>query len=93
MDSEDDMHDANDLESVDDDFYSGEAEDYYNSDNGDADDYEFIEDADDDSEAFAAHRHQVCRWIPCSSSPIGYVFSIAFSVRLLRLLCSIARFE
>ncbi|KAL5169272.1 putative E3 ubiquitin-protein ligase ARI7 [Glycine soja] len=41
MESEDDMHDANDIESLDDDFYSGETEDapldYYSDD--DADDY------------------------------------------------------
>ncbi|XP_061374631.1 probable E3 ubiquitin-protein ligase ARI7 isoform X1 [Gastrolobium bilobum] len=48
MDSEDDMHDANDIESLDDDFYSGETEDapidYYSDYDDDADDY--FEDAD-----------------------------------------------
>ncbi|KAK4254869.1 hypothetical protein QN277_007948 [Acacia crassicarpa] len=43
MDSEDDMHDANDVESLDDDFYSGETEDipmdYYSDYDDDADDY------------------------------------------------------
>ncbi|XP_075660414.1 putative E3 ubiquitin-protein ligase ARI7 [Castanea sativa] len=59
MDSEDDMHDANDVESVDDEFYSGEAEDapmdYYCSeyDNIDEDvevEYEEDEDEDDDDD-------------------------------------------
>ncbi|XP_014521929.1 probable E3 ubiquitin-protein ligase ARI7 [Vigna radiata var. radiata] len=49
MDSEDDMHDANDIESLDDDFYSGETEDapmdYYSDYDDVADDY--FEDADD----------------------------------------------
>ncbi|XP_030527751.1 probable E3 ubiquitin-protein ligase ARI8 [Rhodamnia argentea] len=58
MDSDDDMHDANDVESMDEDFYSGEADDYYNSDNADVDDYEFVEDADADSDVFTARRHQ-----------------------------------
>ncbi|KAF7850791.1 hypothetical protein BT93_L5030 [Corymbia citriodora subsp. variegata] len=58
MESDDDMHDANDVESMDDDFYSGEADDYYNSDNPDVDDYEFVEDADADSDVFTARRHQ-----------------------------------
>ena len=38
MESEDDMHDANDIESLDDDFYSGETEDAPLGDY-DADDY------------------------------------------------------
>ncbi|KAE9600394.1 hypothetical protein Lal_00045480 [Lupinus albus] len=50
MDSEDDMHDANDVESLDDDFYSGETEDapmdyYTDYDDDDADDY--FDDGDD----------------------------------------------
>ncbi|XP_061367273.1 probable E3 ubiquitin-protein ligase ARI7 isoform X2 [Gastrolobium bilobum] len=49
MDSEDDMHDANDVESLDDDFYSGETEDapmdYYSEYDDEADDY--FDDADD----------------------------------------------
>lgn len=49
MDSEDDMHDANDVQSLDDDdFYSGETEDaaldYYSDYDDDADDY--FDDAD-----------------------------------------------
>ncbi|TKY67445.1 E3 ubiquitin-protein ligase ARI7 [Spatholobus suberectus] len=43
MDSEDDMHDANDVESLEDDFYSGETEDapmdYYSDYDDDAGDY------------------------------------------------------
>ncbi|KAK4779398.1 hypothetical protein SAY86_006926 [Trapa natans] len=58
MESEDDMHDANDMESLEDDFYSGEADDFYNSDDADVDDYEFMEDVDDDSDVIAAHSHQ-----------------------------------
>lgn len=62
MDSDDDMHDANDVDSVDDDFYSGETEDmpldYYCSDSDnnvdedegdDDDDIGFGEDDMDDS--------------------------------------------
>ncbi|RDX90148.1 putative E3 ubiquitin-protein ligase ARI7 [Mucuna pruriens] len=49
MDSEDDMHDANDVESLEDDFYSGETEDapmdYYSDYDDEADDY--FDDADD----------------------------------------------
>lgn len=45
MDSEDDMHDANDVESLD-DFYSGETA--MASDDGDGD-YEFNSDDSDDS--------------------------------------------
>ncbi|CAJ1933307.1 unnamed protein product [Sphenostylis stenocarpa] len=48
MESEDDMHDANDVESLDDDFYSGGTDDapldYYSDYDDDADDY--FEDAD-----------------------------------------------
>ncbi|CAL0332465.1 unnamed protein product [Lupinus luteus] len=49
MDSDDDMHDANDVDSLDDDFYSGETEDapidYYSDYNDDDDDND---DNDDD---------------------------------------------
>ena len=55
MESEDDMHDANDIESLDDDFYSGETEDapldYYSDD--DADDYF------DDAERIESRRPEV----------------------------------
>ncbi|XP_052733984.1 probable E3 ubiquitin-protein ligase ARI7 isoform X2 [Vigna angularis] len=48
MQSEDDMHDANDIDSLDDDFYSGETEDapldYYSDYDDEADDY--FEEAD-----------------------------------------------
>ncbi|XP_059443482.1 probable E3 ubiquitin-protein ligase ARI7 isoform X2 [Corylus avellana] len=72
MDSEDDMHDANDVESVEDDFYSGETEDtpmdYYCSDydhNNDEDaededdddaNFDFVEDDMDDSADIASRR-------------------------------------
>ncbi|XP_038986793.1 probable E3 ubiquitin-protein ligase ARI8 [Phoenix dactylifera] len=55
MDSEDDMHDANDLESLDDDFYSGETA--MGSDDGDAD-YDFVDNESDDSEDITSHRQQ-----------------------------------
>jgi ariadne-1 len=61
MDSEDDMMDANDVESVDDDFYSGDMEDDYYSDgvyydndddvvndDDDGPDYDFMAEAVDD---------------------------------------------
>ncbi|KAJ6677677.1 hypothetical protein OIU85_008269 [Salix viminalis] len=56
MDSEDDMMDANDVESVDDGFFSGEMEDdydsdgdYYDNDDGDdGPDYDFMAEAVDD---------------------------------------------
>lgn len=56
MDSEDDMHDANDAESLDDDFYSGETA--MDSDDGDAADYEFIDNDSDDSNDLVSHRSQ-----------------------------------
>lgn len=55
MDSEDDMHDANDAVSLDDDFYSGETA----MDSDDADDaYEFIDNDSDDSDDLVSHRSQ-----------------------------------
>lgn len=56
MDSEDDMHDANDLESLDDDFYSGETG--IGSDDGYGD-YDFVDNDSDDSEDITSHRQQV----------------------------------
>ncbi|KAL4566979.1 hypothetical protein LXL04_022549 [Taraxacum kok-saghyz] len=56
MDSEDDMHDANDAESLDDDFYSGET--VMDSDDGDAADYEFIDNDSDDSDDLLSRRSQ-----------------------------------
>lgn len=58
MDSEDDMHDANDLESLEDDFYSGETA--MGSDDGDAG-YDFVDNESDDSEDITSHRQQVKR--------------------------------
>lgn len=55
MDSEDDMHDANDVESVDEDFYSGETG--IESDDGDGD-YDFVDNDSDGSEDIASHRQQ-----------------------------------
>ena len=56
MDSEDDMHDANDAESLD-DYYSGDTGVDY-SDN-DAADYEFIDNDSDDSDDIVTIRQQV----------------------------------
>lgn len=56
MESEDDMHDANDAESLD-DFYSGETA--ADSDDLDAADYEFIDNDSDDSDDLTSHRYQV----------------------------------
>ncbi|KAF8402285.1 hypothetical protein HHK36_013237 [Tetracentron sinense] len=54
MDSDDDMHDANDVESLD-EFYSGETA--MVSDDGDGD-YEFIDNDTDDSDDSILHRQQ-----------------------------------
>ncbi|XP_039122300.1 probable E3 ubiquitin-protein ligase ARI7 [Dioscorea cayenensis subsp. rotundata] len=66
MDSDDDMHDANDLESLEDDFYSGgtgigsEEEDDYDDDDDDDDDedYGFVDNDSDDIMEIAANRYQ-----------------------------------
>ncbi|KAM7461496.1 hypothetical protein LguiA_029617 [Lonicera macranthoides] len=61
MDSEDDMHDANDVESVDDDFYSGGDDTAMDSDDYDDDgaDYEFMDNDDsDDSDDLFVNRQQ-----------------------------------
>ncbi|KAF7017115.1 hypothetical protein CFC21_030603 [Triticum aestivum] len=55
MDSEDDMHDAND--SADDDFYSGGEAGLAASDDGDAD-YDFADHDSDDSPELLSHRQQ-----------------------------------
>jgi hypothetical protein len=56
MDSEDDMHDAND--SADDDFYSGGEAGLAASDDGDAD-YDFADHDSDDSAELLSHWMQV----------------------------------
>ncbi|KAF5942063.1 hypothetical protein HYC85_019705 [Camellia sinensis] len=57
MDSEEDMHDANDAESLD-DYYSGDtAVDY--SDNDDGGDYEFMDNDSDDSDDIVVSRQQI----------------------------------
>ncbi|KAA8531387.1 hypothetical protein F0562_006117 [Nyssa sinensis] len=55
MDSEDDMHDANDAESVE-DFYSGDTA--MDSDNDDGADYEFMDNDSDDSDDISVNRQQ-----------------------------------
>jgi len=73
MDS-DDMHDANDVESLDDDFYSGETEDApmydysddydddnnNNNDNNDADD-DYFDDGADDSDLAQSRSTEVVK--------------------------------
>lgn len=63
MESDDDMHDANDLESVDEDFYS-DGEGYgYGDAVGDSDadlaDYDFMGNESDDSDDLTISRSQV----------------------------------
>ncbi|KAM7487017.1 hypothetical protein LguiA_003026 [Lonicera macranthoides] len=55
MDSDDDMHDANDVDSLD-DFYSGDTA--MDSDNDDAENYEFIDNDSDDSDELSSNRQQ-----------------------------------
>ncbi|XP_010542758.1 PREDICTED: probable E3 ubiquitin-protein ligase ARI7 isoform X2 [Tarenaya hassleriana] len=57
MDSEDDMLDAHDMESGEDDFYSGGTEDYDDSDDAEPD-YGFVEEDTNDSAMIASHRSQ-----------------------------------
>ncbi|KAG6475846.1 hypothetical protein ZIOFF_065076 [Zingiber officinale] len=54
MDSEDDMHDADDLDSLDDQFYSGYAA--LGSDDGD--EYDFVDNVSDGAEESTSHRQQ-----------------------------------
>ncbi|XP_074567402.1 putative E3 ubiquitin-protein ligase ARI8 [Curcuma longa] len=54
MDSEDDMHDADDLDSLDDHFYSGDAA--LGSDDGD--EYDFVDNVSDGAEESTSHRQQ-----------------------------------
>ncbi|KAF5822971.1 putative transcription factor interactor and regulator CCHC(Zn) family [Helianthus annuus] len=55
MDSEDDMHDANDVDSYEEDYYSGDA--MYSDDEDDAD-YEFLHNDSDDSDDVLVSRQQ-----------------------------------
>jgi ariadne-1 len=57
MDSEEDMLDAHDMESGEDDFYSGGTDDCNDSDDGEPD-YGFVEEDADDSAMIASHRSQ-----------------------------------
>lgn len=56
MDSEDDMHDANDVDSYEEDYYSGDA--MYSDDDDDAG-YEFLHNDSDDSDDVIVSRQQV----------------------------------
>lgn len=68
MDSEEDMLDAHDMESGEDDFYSGGTDDCNDSDDGEPD-YGFVEEDADDSAMIASHRSQVgffcSTWFGC----------------------------
>ena len=55
MESDDDMHDANDVESIEDDFYS---DDTVDSDEVADADYEFIDNDSEDSDEFTVRCHQ-----------------------------------
>ncbi|XP_076928335.1 putative E3 ubiquitin-protein ligase ARI8 isoform X2 [Bidens hawaiensis] len=57
MDSEDDMLDANDAESYDDDFYSGETA--MDSDDGDAADYEFVDNDSNDPVSYRSQNYTI----------------------------------
>ncbi|CAN6877168.1 unnamed protein product [Brassica oleracea] len=60
MDSEDDLLGAHDMESGEDDFYSGGgSDDDYNETDGDEPDYGFVEEDMDDSVMIASHRSQI----------------------------------
>ncbi|KAK3023839.1 hypothetical protein RJ639_044556 [Escallonia herrerae] len=67
MESEDDMHDANDAEYIDDDFYSGETA--MDSDDAAAD-YEFIDNDSDDSDDLASYRSQVRKVVGLVEKPV-----------------------
>lgn len=71
MDSEDDMHDANDLESMDDDFYSGDTG--MGSDNGDGA-YDFGDNESDGSEDIISHRQQVREGLSWFASVFFYFY-------------------
>jgi len=67
MESEDDMHDANDLESLE-DFYSGDSDDAAHGD------YDFIDNySEDDFDDFAIRRNQVI---------LAILLKFLFSIRL-----------
>lgn len=59
MESEDDMHDANEVESADDDFYSGMDSEGDNDYDYDAVDYEYMGNEIDDSDEAVESRAQV----------------------------------
>ena len=56
MDSEDDMHDANDVDSYDEDYYYSDG--IYSDDDDDAG-YEFMDNDSDDSDNVTVNRQQV----------------------------------
>lgn len=74
MDSEEDMLDAHDMESGEDDFYSGGTDDYIDSDDGEPD-YGFVEEDADDSAMIASHRSQV-GFCFCFGSTFGWLLKL-----------------
>lgn len=71
MDSDDDMHDANDVQSVDDDFYGGETG--IGSDDEDFD-YDFVDNESDDYDDVTS-RQQVKGWKKFSSLSLPFSFA------------------
>ena len=57
MDSDDDMHDTNDVDSLE-DYYNGDTA--ADSDDDNDADYDFDNDSDEDLEAIIIYRYQVC---------------------------------
>lgn len=55
MDSEDDMHDANDVDSYEEDYYSGDA---MYSEGGDDDEYDYLDNGSDDDDGGVVSRQQ-----------------------------------
>lgn len=70
MGSEEDMHDANDVQSVEDDFYTGET-----GMGSEDDDYNFGDNYSDDSEDVTSHRQQVRG---CKKDPYFLSFLVSF---------------
>ena len=71
MDSDEDMHDANDVDSLD-DFYSGDTA--MDSDNDDAENYEFIDNDSDDSDELSSNRQQVSTRLRAQVVSFGIIF-------------------
>ncbi|CAI9090820.1 OLC1v1025679C2 [Oldenlandia corymbosa var. corymbosa] len=94
MDSEDEMsmHDANDAESLDDDFYSGDGAD---SDEADITmDYEFIDNDSDDSDDFPSHHRSQLNYTVLGEADIlqrqeEYITQVSMVLSISRIAASI----